>query len=441
MPMELMPLSMRDLDRLKVIREVLEGRLTQQEAGQQLDLGARQVRRLCRKVQRRGPKGVIHGLRGQPSNHQLRPGLVERAVALVKAHYDDFGPTFAAEKLEEHHGIVLAPNTLRKAMIEEGLWRPRRHKPFHRAWRERKACVGEMVQVDGSEHDWFEGRGPRCALIAFVDDATSRLWAEFAHVEDTLTLMRLAGDYLRRHGRPLSFYVDKDSIYKTNRTPSVDEELREELPMTQFTRAMSELDIKVICAHSPQAKGRVERGFKTHQNRLVKELRLAGISSIEAANQFLRQKYLQAHNRRFAKAPASKADAHRRLHPDQLLHRILSLRVERTVAGDFTVRWRNRYLQLLEHQPVRIVPGDKLQVETRLDDTIHLRFKDSYLNYKTIAKPDYRPFYQAQPSMAKQYADPRTKGVGSKPAPNHPWRLFRSCGKHDELSLASTASR
>ena len=418
-----MPLTMRDLDRLKVVREVLERRLTQAQAAAQLDLTDRQVRRLCRRIAAKGPKGLVHGLRGKPSNRQLPAGLIDQAIKLVEKHYADFGPTFACEKLFERHSLRLSPNTLRKAMIHEALWRPRRHKPFHRAWRPRKACLGEMTQVDGSEHDWFEGRGPRCALIAFVDDATSKLlWAEFAKAEDTLTLMRLAGVYLRRYGRPLSFYVDKDSIYKTNRNAALDEELREELPMTQFTRAMSELEIRVLCAHSPQAKGRVERGFKTHQNRLVKELRLAGISTIEQANLFLRQTYIPAHNKRFAVAPASRVDAHRRLHPDHRLDRILSLRAERTVFNDFTVRWNRSYFQLLEHQPLRLSPGDKLHVETRLDETIHLRCNGEYLNYKTISKPRYRPFYEAQPSQAKPYADPRIKGVGSKPAADHPWR-------------------
>lgn len=425
MPMELMPLTMRDLDRLKVLQEALEGRLTQRQAAEQLDLSDRQVRRLCRRLEKRGPKGIIHGLRGRDSNRQLATGLLERALKLVKEHYSDFGPTFACEKLAERDGIALAVNTLRKGMIHEGLWRPRRHKPFHRAWRPRKACVGEMIQVDGSDHDWFEGRGPRCWLIAFVDDATSRLmWAEFADSEDTLTLMRLAGVYLRRHGRPLSFYVDKDSIYKTSRQADADEDLREELPMTQFTRAMSELEINVICANSPQAKGRVERGFKTHQNRLVKEMRLAGISSKQAANDFLRQKYFAAHNKRFAVAPASHVDAHRRLYPDQKLDRILSLRVERTVLGDFTVRWKKRFFQLLEQQPTRVKPGDKIQVEVRLDDTVYLRRGQLYLAYKTIAKGAYRPFLQARPSelTTKHRPPPLAKVAPYKPRPDHPWK-------------------
>lgn len=291
-------LTMRDLDRLKVIREVLDGRLTKVQAAEQLDLTDRQIRRLCARVSARGPSILAHGLRGQPSNNRMDQELIDRALNLVKEHYHDFGPTFASEKLLERHGIDLSSTTLRRRMIPAGLWRPRRYKKRHRAWRQRRACIGELIQVDGSDHDWFEGRGPRCTLIVFIDDATSRiLWAEFAKVEDTLTLMRLAGSYLRRHGRPLCFYVDQDSIYKINKPTKYEGLSIDEQPMSQFTRAMRELDIRVQCAKSPQAKGRVERGFKTHQDRLVKELRLAGISSIGRANVLLRQTYLPAHNR------------------------------------------------------------------------------------------------------------------------------------------------
>ena len=279
---EVIGLSMREIDRLRVIRDVLDRRILQREAAEQLHRSTRQVRRLCRRVAAQGTRGIRHGLRGRPSNHQLATGLRERALKLVAADYHDFGPTFANEKLLERHGLELSTFALRRGMVKEGLWRPKRHKPFHRAWRPRRSCVGELVQLDGSDHDWFEGRGPRCTLIPFVDDATSRvLLGRFAKSEDTLTLMRLAQVYLRRYGRPQAFYVDKDSIYKVNRQADVDEQLRDEQPMTQFTRAMKELGIEVICAYSPQAKGRVERGFKTHQHRLVLELRLAGAASID----------------------------------------------------------------------------------------------------------------------------------------------------------------
>ena len=422
---------MAELDRLRVIRDALEGRLRQLQAAAQLRLSPRQVRRLCRRVQHNGALGIRHGLRGKPGNHRLARGLLERALKLVAAHYADFGPSFANEKLLERHGLALSTYALRLGMIREGMWRPKHRKPFHRAWRPRRACLGEMAQVDGSEHDWLEGRGPRCVLIAFIDDATSKvLLLRFVESEDTLTLMRLAWEYLRRFGRPICFYVDKDSIYKINRQASLEEEVRDEQPMTQFTRAMSEVGTEVITANSPQAKGRVERLFKTLQDRLVKDLRLAGISSMDGANRFLDQGYLDRHNARFADEPANPTDAHRKLLPEHKLERILSLRTERTLFNDFTLRYQKQFFQVLEHQPVRVAPKDKIEVEVRLDGTTHLRFKDAYLNYKPIPKRPYRAYLDAQPSRRKQYDDPRIKGVGSTPAKDHPWRRLFLAGPH-----------
>jgi hypothetical protein len=281
--------------------------------------------------------------------------------------------------------------------------------------------VGELVQLDGSIHDWFEGRGDKCWLIAYVDDATSRLMhAEFVKAEDTLTLLRLTRDYLRRLGRPLAFYVDQDSIYKCTRAAAVDEEVRDEQPMTQFTRAMSELDIRVICARSPQAKGRVERGFKTHQDRLVKELRLAGIDGPDAGNRFLRDVYLPAHNDRFSLPPAHPNDAHRPILRGQLLDRILCLRTPRVVYNDFTVRWKPGYLQLLRDQPVSVRPKQKVLVEVRLDNSVHLRLKDATLAYKTIAKRPYQPLLKAEPwRVTKGIVAKRTRSFIPK---SHPWK-------------------
>jgi len=434
---ELLSLTMREIDRLRVISDVLEGKLLQRQAAVQLELSPRQVIRLCKRVREQGRRAIRHGLRGKPGNHQLAAGLLERAVKLVASRYRDFGPSFANEKLRDDHGLLLSTPTLRQGMIEAGLWRAKRPKPFHRAWRPRKACLGEMVQVDGSDHDWFEGRGPRCVLIAFIDDATSRVvLARFVEAEDTLTLMRLSWEYLRRYGRPQSYYVDKDSIYKVNRQAALDEEVRDEQPMTQFSRAMGELGITVICANSPQAKGRVERLFKTLQDRLVKDLRLAGISNLDAANRFLDLGYWDRHNARFQEEPANRTDAHRKLLPGHRLERILCLRTERTLLNDYTLQYKKRFFQVLEHQPVRVAPRDKVEVETRLDGSTWLRFKETYLNFKTIPKRPYRAHYQAQPSGAKLYDDPRTKGVGSTPAKNHPWRKLFLNGPY-RLALPS----
>lgn len=277
-----------------------------------------------------------------------------------------------------------------------------------------------LTQLDGSDHDWFEGRGPRCALIIYIDDATSQiLYGEFAKVEDTLTLMRTTKSYFEKWGRPVAFYVDKDSIYKVNRQASIDEELRDEYPMTQFTRAMDELGVAVIAADSPQAKGRVERGFDTHQDRLVKELRLRGISAMEAANRYLWDAYIPEHNARFSVEPESSSDVHKPLLAKHDLDEILSVRTERTVYNDFTVRYKKKFLQIFAGQSVR--PKSKVLVETRLDGSMHVRHKDWYLNFKTLPK---RP---EKSLMRRKYAVP-----GSplhryyKPAAAHPWRRYGS---------------
>ena len=417
----ILTMSMHEIDRLKVIHEVLRKKLRQRHAAQQLDLSVRQVKRLCRRVRQEGNRGIIHRLRDQPSNHRLEPGLLDRALELVRSRYFDFGPTFANEKLQKVHGIELSTRTLRQGMIQTELWKPKRQKPKHRTWRERRACVGMLTQLDGSPHDWFEGRGPACTLLIYIDDATGRiLYGEFVHTEDTLTLMRTTKTYLLRYGRPIAFYVDKDSIYKVNRQASIEEQLRDGQPMTQFTRAMEELGITVIAANSPQAKGRVERGFKTHQDRLVKELRLVGISTMEAANKFLREVYVPDHNARCAVDPANRTDAHRPLLKPHRLEEILSLRTERTVFNDFTVRFQNQFFQVLPDQPVRVRPKSKVLVEVRLDGSTHLRFKDQYLNFKPIAKRLYTPFYEGRRMPMATAKRPES----CKPGKHHPWRNF-----------------
>lgn len=416
---QLLIMSNREIDRLKVVCNVINGKLTWNEAGAQLDLSGRQVGRLCKKVRKDGNAAIIHGLRGKPSNNQLEPGLLEEAMKLVKSKYSDFGPTFANEKLFIKHDLVLSTPTLNRAMVKAGLWKPRKSGAKHRDWRQRRFCVGELVQLDGSDHDWFEGRGPKCVLLVFIDDATSRiLCARFVTVEDTLNLMAATKAYLLLNGRPVAWYVDKDSIYKINRQASIEEELRDEQPITQFTRAMTELGITVICADSPQAKGRVERGFATHQDRLVKELRLAGISNMADGNIFLAKVYVPEHNARFSVAPENNTNAHRPLLKTYRLEETLSLRTERTVANDYTVRKDNKYFQLLADQPVRVKPKDKVLVEMRLDGSRHIRFKDQYLGFKDIAKPPYRPFYAGKKDIVADAGPVKP----NKPAKNHPWR-------------------
>ena len=416
----LVPIRMHEIDRLKVIHEVLQGKLNKCQAAKVLSLCRRQVIRLCQRVVSEGNRGVIHRLRGQPSNYSLKPGILDKALVLIKAKYHDFGPTLANEKLWKLHGIRISTYALRRAMTRAGIWKPRKQKGTHRSWRERRHCVGMLTQLDGSFHAWFEGRGPKCVLLIYIDDATSRiLYGEFINVEDTLTLMRTTKAYLLRYGRPIAIYVDKDSIYNVNQSASIEEQLRDSDPITQFTRAMGELGITIILANSPQAKGRVERGFGTHQDRLVKELRLAGISTIEAANKFLREVYIPDHNDRCAVEPANRTDAHRPLLKSHHLEEIISLRTARSVFNDFTVRLNNQFFQILPEQPVRVRPKNRVEVEIRLDGSVHIRFKEQYLNFKTLGQRPYRPCYATRKQPAanlKRHLKP------PKPAGSHPWR-------------------
>lgn len=420
-------MSNKEIDRLKVLHSVMNKKLTWKQAALQLSLSERHIGRLLVRVASEGNKGIIHKLRGKPSNHQLVPGTLDVALNLIERKYKDFGPTFANEKLYELHGINISTATLRKAMIKAKIWHARKQKMKHRQWRQRRSCVGELVQLDGSDHDWFEGRAPRCALVIFVDDASSRiLYAEFVSVENTFNLMATTRQYLLNNGRPVAIYVDKDGIYKINRQASIDEQLRDVQPLTQYSRAMSELGIDLIFANSPQAKGRVERSFNTHQDRLVKELRLAGISDIKSANKFLMQTYIPDHNERCALAPANSFNAHRPILKSHNLDEIFSVQISRTLANDFTLRFNNQFLQILKDQPLRLRPKNKILVHSRLDGSLHLNFKGFALNFKVLPKKPYIPFYKANPRTAKGFKSVSKPFVPSK---NHPWRSLALSSK------------
>jgi predicted DNA-binding protein (UPF0251 family) len=412
-----MTMSVREVERLKVVQQVIEKKLSWKEAAERLGIKRRQVGRLVHRVKAKGNKGIIHGLRGKPSNHQIQPEVVRRALELVQLKYPDFGPTFANEKLLEKHKLRISTTLLRKEMIKAGVWKAKRSKRRHRAWRERRACFGELVQLDGSIHDWFEGRSNPCWLLGYVDDATGKTFARFVDAEDTKNLMLTSRLYFEKYGRPGAFYVDKDSIYKINRQASIEEELRELDAESQFTRAMRELGIEVICANSPQAKGRVERGFGTHQDRLVKELRLAGINDPQAGNCFLEKMYLPKHNERFGVEAANPRDAHRPLLQTHNLDAILSTRVERTVGNDYTVLFKNQLYQVLEDQPVRVGPKDRVYMERRLDGSLHMLFKSKYLNYERI---ETRPVRKQLLKLL-----PKVRKLPIKPKASHPWRNAR----------------
>lgn len=370
------PMSQKERDVLKIMHAVLRGERTQAEAARLLDKSTRQVRRILRRLQAGGDVAIVHGLRGKPSNHQPDPKLRQAVLATYRQHYADFGPTFASEKLAKQ-GLHVGAQTLRRWLIAEGLWQRQRRREAHRSRRPRRACFGELVQMDASIHDWLEGRGEAVVLISMIDDATSRILARFYAEATVETHMDLLGRWLRRHGRPLALYTDRHSIFEP-------QDKGRALPdaVTQFGRALQELGIELICAHSPQAKGRVERSFGTAQDRWVKELRLAGVDTAEGANAVL-TRLLPGHNRRFGKAAREASDAHRPLGSGHDLAAILSLQEERVVSNDYVVRFQNRFYQLLPpvHPGQR---GGRVVIEQRLDGRMAIRFRDKYLSYREV---------------------------------------------------------
>ena len=420
---EVLQMTRRDIDRIKTLHLAIQRKITQEKAGELLELCRRQVNRLCQKIKINGDRAIIHGLRGRPSNHQLPAGLVEKAISKIKEKYSDFRPGFAAEKLLELDKIKLSDEKVRQLMIAENLWEDRRRKATHREWRERKDCPGEMAQMDGSDHAWFEDRAAKCILLASIDDATNKIFLRFTEHEDTRNLMQFNQAYMKKFGKPRSVYVDKDSIYITNRQPNLEEELQgRKYALTQFTRAAEvDLDIKVINAGSPQAKGRVERLFETLQDRLVKELRLAGISTIPAANRFLDKTYLAKHNQRFSVPPKNKTDVHRPVKKTkEELDAIFSFQENRVLCNDYTVHWRTRIFQVEKHQPYFLLPRTKVLVEERLNGDIKIKYKGKYLKMHEIDPQQIR-----KPSMAITKplpAKPATARKPTIPAADHPWR-------------------
>ncbi|MFA6135233.1 MAG: ISNCY family transposase, partial [Phycisphaerae bacterium] len=359
-------MSQRERDRLKVMAAVLEGRRTQREASRLLKRCVRQVRRVQRRLEVEGDTGVIHRLRGRRSNHAKANELRQQVLTRYQQRYLGFGPTLAAEKLTDE-GLPVSDETLRNWLLTAQLWERKRHRDPHRQRRDRRECFGELVQADGSEHDWLEGRGPRMVLLVMIDDATSKVIARFYPAETTEGYMDLLGRYLRKQGRMVALYTDHDSVF-CGECPG------KKSAQTQFARALEELDIGWIPAGSPQAKGRVERFNGTAQDRLVKELRLAGAATMEQANEVLDRIFLPWFNRRCTVKPASGNNAHRPLHSSMNLAAILSIQERRKVANDYTIRLDNQVYQLLKPA----LPGQRggwVIVEKRLDSSLHIRFK------------------------------------------------------------------
>ena len=373
-------MSQRERDRLKVLHEVEKGQLRQQPAAAQLGLTACWVRKLLGRLRAEGDRGVVHRSRGRPSNRKLPEAQRARAVARVQAVYRDFGPTLAAEYLAERDGMEVSKETLRQWLMAAGVWkaRPRRVQEVH-TWRPRRECRGELVQWDTSEHAWLEGRGPEPYLIIMIDDASNRLQARFVPHDSTAENLRMLKIYLQRWGRPLAFYTDQAGLFRVNRPANQDEQLAGREPLTQIGRALAELGIEWIPAHSPQAKGRVERCFGTLQDRLVKGLRLAGAGTLAQANAYLEREFLPAWEGRFTVVPANPTDAHRPLGRGHDLAAILSVVEARVVTNDYTLRYQGKIYQIARADIRGGLRGAKVRVEKRLDGTVAVRFRERYL--------------------------------------------------------------
>lgn len=398
-----------ELKRLHVIHTVIQGAITQKDAAKLLSLSERQIRRIVRRIQEEGDCGIIHKSRGRPSGRKLPRRLKERVIDLYRRRYAGFGPTLFTEKLREDEDINVSDETVRIWLIQEGEWKKHRKQKVHRQWRERKACSGEMVQIDGSHHDWFEGRGPACVFMGYSDDATGRVFGRFYDYEGTIPAMDSFKRYIKKYGIPLSIYLDKHTTYKSPTEPTLEDELSGTEPVSQFGRALHELGVEIIHANSPQAKGRIERLFKTLQDRLVKEMRLKGICSIAEANRFLMY-YLPVYNRKFARSPRERDNLHVKV-KDVDLDAILCIKTERTVRNDHVIQHNKKLYQIENRMPMK-----KVVVEDRINGTVRIRYGKLFLAFHEIHE---RPHIQKEPP-------PFTLRKTWKPSADHPWRKTRA---------------
>jgi Helix-turn-helix domain len=407
-------MSGKERKRMTVMAGVMEEELTLVEAAELMGVGYRQSKRIWKRYQADGDAGLVHRLRGQPSARRKPAALRAQALArYAEERYADFGPTLMAEHLAKEK-LVVDHETLRRWRLAEGTHTVRRRKQQHRQWRERKPSFGAMVQLDGSHHDWFEGRGPRCVLMVMVDDATNQMRARFFAEETTRASYDVLEGWVRQHGLPASLYVDRDSIYRCEGMANIAEQLAGQEPQTQFGRAMEQLGVELILANSPQAKGRVERMNGVLQDRLVKELRLAGISEMESANRFLEGTYLRAFNRQFARRAASPVDVHGALPRD--FNEVLSWEAQRVVQGDWTVTCEGKRYQLdRQHEALSLVRR-RVIVRTLRNGQVRLVYRGQALKWRALPTGAVRKLRPVKPPTK---AKPKTAPV---PAPSHPWR-------------------
>lgn len=407
---EMIQMSKKELDKTYIIKQVLEKQFTQSKAAELLGLKSdRQVRNLVRKFKKEGEKGLISKKRGRPSNRKFDPKFKKRVLVLIKEKYPDFGPTFAVEKLSQYHDITISHETLRKWMIEEHLWICKQRRGCIHPQRPRREFFGEMIQIDASHHDWFEGRASKCVLIVFIDDATSKITSLYFCPSECLQGYFSALEiHLRKYGRPMSLYSDRHAIFGG----------ADRIHHAQFIRAMKELGIQSILAGSPQAKGRVERVNQTLQDRLIKELRLRNISKLEDANRYLLE-FVEEFNKKFSKEPRGQYDAHRPLDAGYDLERILTRCETRTLSKDLSFSFNNTNYQILESTMINRLKNKKIEIRQKQDGTFKIYYGDKELKYVSM----------------KEYTDPKEvldckkklEGMRDKRSclrTDHPWRKY-----------------
>lgn len=419
-------MSAKELTRLEVMHKLEDKSLTQKKAADLLSLSVRQVRRLWRAYREAGAQGLVSKRRGRPSNNRLSEEIKQQAVDLLHSIYSDFGPTLACEKLNERHQLKISNETVRKLMIAEGLWKPKlARKAVVHQMRERRACFGELVQIDGSPHDWFEGRAPECTLLVFIDDATGRLVELFfAPRETTGSYWAAARRYFARYGKPRAFYSDKNGIFRVNKPGAISG-----TGMTQFGRSMKELDIEIICANTPQAKGRVEKMNGTLQDRLVKEMRLEGISGMEEANAWAPE-FMANNNAKFAVLPRSTYDAHRPLLASENLDRIFTRQETRILSKNLTLQYKKVIYQIQSKRPTYAMRHAQVTVCENEKGIIEIMYRGRSLPYTIYHKQER----QAEVVSSKSL-DKALKKTWKPPA-DHPWRNYRGSTSREHVDSA-----
>ena len=412
--MELLQMSRKELSRVEVMERMKAKKMTQKKGAEVLGISVRQVRRIWKKYEEKGAAGLMSERRGKPSNNRLPSETSQQAIDLLHSLYADFGPTFAHEKLVEKHDLKLSSGSVRQIMIRENLWIPRKAKKIvAHQMRERRACIGELVQIDGSPHRWFENRAPACTLLVFIDDATGALGElRFVKSESFFSYVAASRAYIERHGKPVAFYSDKHGIFRVNQPSGTGDGL------TQFGRAMQELDIAIICANTPQAKGRVERANLTMQDRLVKEMRLLEISSMEEGNAYLPE-FMEDFNRRFTVTPRSNNDAHRLLLLKDNLDQILTWQETRIISKNLSIQFKNVVYQIQTERSSYALRKAKVTVCLDADGQVTILYKGKELAYTIFKK-------QAKQSeiLSSKDVDRKVDKVRKhyKPAADHPWR-------------------